>query len=90
MHETPKQPNDFMKKPINTNPFKRPFSQNVPQRTVNRSKMIDIEKDKMIEEDFVREVLQEEEEEEKGGVTTTTDKKPYIINIEDSLQSKGS
>jgi hypothetical protein len=87
VHETPKQPNDFMKKPINTNPFKRPFSQNVPQRTVNRSK-IDVDKDKMIEEDFVREVVQEEEEEEKG--FTTTDKKAHILNIEDSLQSKGS
>jgi hypothetical protein len=26
MLETPKQANDFMKKPMNTNPFKRPFS----------------------------------------------------------------
>lgn len=32
LQETPKQPNDFMKKPINTNPFKRPFSQAIPQR----------------------------------------------------------
>eukprot|EP00347_Sterkiella_histriomuscorum_P022411 403338590 len=28
IQETPKQPNDNMKKPVNSNPFKRPFSQN--------------------------------------------------------------
>lgn len=28
VHETPTQPNDTMKKPLNTNPFKRPFSHN--------------------------------------------------------------
>jgi hypothetical protein len=38
VHDTPKQPNDFMKKPMNTNPFKRPFSQNIPKRIENSNR----------------------------------------------------
>ena len=39
VQETPKQPNDMMKKPVIANPFafKRPFSQNVPTRLENQA-----------------------------------------------------
>lgn len=49
---------------MNTNPFKRPFSQNIPKRVDNSNRTkIQLEKD--IAEDFVREVVQEEEEEDR-------------------------